>query len=144
MSVENVDVNDFLEHFGVKGMRWGVRRDNRANTLVRVGRGQGTKSQKVRAALTTSPLDIVKGRGLKGGALRRGQRQLARNSRVRSGEASVKDKLAYYGGSRYQDIIPTGKARSNTAAAVGASIAGVLLVNVGSQAVGSIIRKSQG
>lgn len=27
MSVTDAQVNDFLEHFGVKGMRWGVRRD---------------------------------------------------------------------------------------------------------------------
>ena len=40
---------DFLEHFGVKGMQWGVRRDRRAAALVKVGSGQGTTSQKVRA-----------------------------------------------------------------------------------------------
>ena len=131
MNIKTTD--DFLEHYGVKGMRWGVRRDRRANTLVKVGKGKGTRSEKTRAALTTSPVDIVKGRGLKGGAKRRGERQLARNKRVRNGEASAKDYLVYYGGTKYQDLIPTGKDRLNTKAAVGATVAGYMLVSVGAQ-----------
>lgn len=30
--MDNNDVNDFLEHFGVKGMRWGVRNDSQNGT----------------------------------------------------------------------------------------------------------------
>lgn len=29
--IDEKEVNDFLEHFGVKGMRWGVRRRNSSN-----------------------------------------------------------------------------------------------------------------
>ena len=125
----------FLEHFGVAGMKWGVRRNRRANTLAKVGRGEGTKGEKLRAYSQLSPLDIAKGRGLRGGARVRGNRQLQRNARVKAGEGSVRDKLAFVGGSRYQDIFPTGKSAGNTKAAVGASIAGVLLVSVGSKAI---------
>lgn len=133
---------DYLEHFGVKGMRWGVRRDRRAQNLVNVGQGKGTATQKLRAYGTTSPLDVVRGRGFKGGARIRGQRQLARNKRIRNGEASVRDRLVYVGGTKYQDIFPTGKSRTNTSAAVGASIAGALVVSVGFQAVGAILKNA--
>lgn len=130
-----IDEEVFLEHYGVKGMQWGVRRNRRANSLVKVGAGKGGKSEKVRAALTVGPIDLIKGRGLKGGAGRKGMRQLQRNARVKAGEASVSDKLKYYGGSKYQDIFPTGKAATNTKAAIGASVAGYLVfgavMNVG-------------
>ena len=125
------DVDEFLAHYGVKGMKWGVRRDRRANNLVKVGAGRGSATDKLRAYAFTSPYDRVKGKGLRGGAARRGTRQLARNARVRAGESSAKDKLLFYGGSKHQDIFPTGKSSVNTTAAIGASIAGVILVNQG-------------
>lgn len=118
----------YIEHYGVKGMQWGVRRDRRANTHVKVGEGLGNKSERIRSALTVGPVDLVKGGGFRGAAARRGKRQIDRNARVRAGESSAKDKIAYYGGSKYQDVFPTGKSSTNTKAAVGATIAGYLVV----------------
>lgn len=97
----------FLEHAGVKGMKWGVRRNNRAETLNRVGRGEGSGMDKVKAALNVSGIDLIKGRGLQGAAARRGARVTARNDRVQKGEGSVKDMLVYYGSTRYQDLLPS-------------------------------------
>lgn len=132
-----ITAEDYIEHFGVKGMRWGVRRDRRANTHIKVGAGQGTLSDKVRSGLTVGPVDLVKGRGFKGAAARKGLRQLERNERVRNGESTVKDKLLYIGGTKYQDILPTGKSSVNTKAAIGASVVGAIIVN---QALGIGIR----
>mgnify|MGYP000376123347 CR=1 FL=1 len=97
----------FLEHTGVKGMKWGVRRNRRAETLNRVGRGEGSGMDKVKAALNVSAVDLVKGRGLQGAAARKGARVTARNDRVQKGEGSVKDMLVYYGSTRYQDLLPS-------------------------------------
>ena len=138
---------EFLEHFGVKGMQWGVRRDRRAAALVKVGQGKGTKEQKVRALARYTPLDALKLRGLKKASLARGQRQLSRNARVRNGESSTFDKLAFFGGTKFQDIIPTtgsnNKNRDATKAAIGASIAGVVLVGAGKTAFSVISRTAK-
>jgi hypothetical protein len=131
---------DFLEHYGVKGQRWGVRRDRRANTLKKVGSGKGSGTEKLRAYTTVSPLDVARGRGFKGAAKLRGERQLSRNARIRKGEASVRDILVYYGGTKHQDLIPTNKKKTNTKAALGASIAGVVLVSIGSNAIGAALK----
>ncbi len=127
---------DFLTHAGVKGMKWGVRRQRRANTHVNVGKGKGTKSERLRSAATVSPLDLARGKGFKGAARIRGKRQTERNARVAAGEASVKDKIAFYGGSRYQDMFPTGKSSNNTKAAIGASVVGVIIASQVSGMVG--------
>lgn len=97
----------FLDHTGVKGMKWGVRRNKRAETLNRVGRGEGSGKDKVKAALNVNAIDLIKGRGLQGAAARRGARVTARNDRVQKGEGSVKDMLVYYGSTRYQDLLPS-------------------------------------
>lgn len=99
---------EFLEHFGVPGMKWGVRRDRRAGALVSLGSGEGGTISKVRSArdVLRGPVDVVAGRGIRGGSKRRGRRQLARNARVRSGEANAKDLMVYYGGTRAMDLIP--------------------------------------
>jgi len=41
----STDVDDFLAHFGVKGMRWGVRRDRGPDGTVSGGKGSIVKRQ---------------------------------------------------------------------------------------------------
>lgn len=100
------DSHEFLAHYGVKGMQWGVRRDRRAARLASLGTGDGGVASKARSIRDYGIVDTVRGRGLRGGARIRGNRQLARNQRVKNGEASVRDKIAYYGGTRAVDLIP--------------------------------------
>jgi hypothetical protein len=132
------EIDEFLEHFGVKGMKWGVRRDNRANNFKKVGKtNNATTSAKLRAYTHLGPIDFIKGGGLKGGAARKGDRLLDRNKRIRNGEAGAMDMLKYWGGTKYQDIIPTKKSRTNTKAALGASIAGAMILSIGMSAITS-------
>lgn len=102
-----IDESTYLEHYGVPGMKWGVRRNRRAERLAKVGRGEGSKSDKIRALGNVSLKDVAKGRGLKGAAKLRSDIQIARNERVASGKASVRDKLAYHGSARLSDLVPT-------------------------------------
>lgn len=110
------EIDTVLVHFGVKGMRWGVRRDTRAQSLIRYAEGKGTRGDKFRRYATRGPLAIVSKKygtreqrvALANKLLaKEGQRMLDRNKRVREGKASIKDILGYVGDTRIYDIIPT-------------------------------------
>ena len=127
----------YLEHFGKKGMRWGVRRDNRASNLKAVGKvgGKTTFGQKVRAYTQVGPITLSRSGGsFKKGAAIKGERSLALNKRVQSGKASAGDMINYYGGTRHADLIPSSRSRSSTKSAAGAGILGVVLVASGKYA----------
>jgi hypothetical protein len=125
------EVDVFLEHFGVLGMKWGVRRERRANRFAKVGRGAGNKSEKLRSYTDLGPIDFVKGRGLRGGAARKGYRLKNANKNIKAGKATVRNILTYGVNTRHQDIFPTSKKSTNTQAAVGATIAAAVLFSVG-------------
>jgi hypothetical protein len=97
---------DFLAHAGVKGMKWGIRRKRRLEVLERASKKGGPVISKVRAASNLGPIDLVKGRGITGGAKRKFARLAKRNTSIRNGQASVSDKLKYYGSTRFSDLIP--------------------------------------
>lgn len=111
-----IDEEEYLEHYGVKGMKWGVRRNRRAESLARVGRGEGTKGEKLKALGSVSVVDLVAGKGIKGAAKRRSDAQLERNKRVQSGKANIRDKMSYYGGTRIQDLAPSKTTTSSSKA----------------------------
>lgn len=91
----------YLEHHGVKGMRWGVRKQEDGGTAKTGSAGDDTHGYKpkkpgVRAGGTR--LQVRKGKKkegvgrLTGARLDANQRQLARNTRVSEGRGSVMDK----------------------------------------------------
>lgn len=92
---------DFLEHYGVKGMKWGVRRDRRLSRARRVARGTASKKDKTIFALTdTSAKSIKKNDGLAGAARVRANELARRKKRINEGRATVKDLIALNGGDR--------------------------------------------
>ncbi len=146
-----------LEHAGVKGMKWGTRRANRAQNLINVGKGKGTTSDKLRAYNDVSVLvGAIKKGSLKKSALSVGEKRSARIDRVQKGKASVTDKIAYYGTTKMQDITPTSKTKqtgkaaglknevfetkTSGKAAIGASVAGAIVVGVGANVALAALR----
>lgn len=61
--MNDVQTDDFLAHYGVKGMKWGQRKQSQADTLRRVGSGNSSTADKVRAVGGMSTLDVMRGGG---------------------------------------------------------------------------------
>jgi hypothetical protein len=140
----------FLEHYGIKGMKWGVRKEQRAYKLKQTAlqkkenkarrlAGLGTKPgkavsgfERARSAydtvLTPTTIrDLVKTRSINEAQLAKADRIQARINRRKRGEASVRDNLAYYANFRYQDQFPTNQSVRSRNVNLGASFAGALL-----------------
>jgi hypothetical protein len=116
LAMSSLSDEEFLEHFGVKGMHWDVRRNIRAQRLTRYGRGKGS-ARDVLTVGNSFVNDILFGYGARTGYdlvkvhktnKRLSEvRQLKRNKRVQSGKGSTKDLLVYYGSTRLGDLIPS-------------------------------------
>jgi hypothetical protein len=141
-----IDEDVYLAHHGVKGMKWGVRRQRRIDRISRAGQPGSTKASRARTLLSTTPtgpVDLVKGRGLRGGAARKATRIQSRTDRLAAGEGRVRDVLMHIGGTRLSDILPVkskniGKKTfmdndKMVLAATGGLIAGRLLARVGTK-----------
>lgn len=102
MSEDQID--SYFEHAGVKGMKWGVRKQKRLDRLNRVAAGQGNRRDRANVRLTEiSSKNYVKNKGLEGAARSKASRMSARRDRILRGEATAKDLIAHYGGDRLWD-----------------------------------------
>lgn len=54
MIIEVDDPNDFLEHFGIKGMRWGVRKNTQESTSNSEGKGKSHRNRNLAIAATVA------------------------------------------------------------------------------------------
>lgn len=98
------DTDEFLAHFGVKGMRWGVRRENRTQMLERVGSGTGSKLDNLRVATGHVSRQGVRRHGsVAGAAANKAANMRAVDARVASGRGTAKDFVSRHGGDRYID-----------------------------------------
>jgi ribosomal protein S18 acetylase RimI-like enzyme len=92
-----------LTHYGAKGMKWGVRKaytdsaTKVANRYDRVASGKGSALDKTRTAVSASPTNLARGRGLKGAAGLMRDSERAHIDRVNNGEKKVRDVLAIIG-----------------------------------------------
>jgi len=110
-------VDAFLEHYGVRGMQWGVRRTRRTQRLARAAAADSSVSSRARAVGIgglgvvrvrgrVGPIDLVKGGGIRGGATRKVGREVAREARIKAGKAKTSDILVRVGSTRVTDIVP--------------------------------------
>lgn len=116
------DIDTWFEHSGVKGMKWGTRREKTRQRIVRVGQGKGTLRDKIAVGAGSSTHDLVRGKGFKGAAQIRGQRQTDRKARILNGEATAKDALRQAGSFRMTDIGTSKKGTKTTKSGANKSI----------------------
>lgn len=126
--------DDFmLEHAGVPGMKWGVRRERRQQALERAGTKGGYKSSRVRGATgRLGPVDLIRGRGIRKGLARKAVRVRGQLDRKAAGKATAMDLVKRYGSTRITDFVPVrssaaGKRTSHKSDAVMVTAAGALI-----------------
>lgn len=101
---------EWLAHYGVKGMRWGVKKartgdlGTRAARAKRYASGESKKAGGMRRAIDTASAinnyrinDLVKGRGLHSAAERHAKVYEAERKRLATGKATRTDLLKAYG-----------------------------------------------
>lgn len=96
----------YLEHFGVKGMKWGVRRQRRVERLARAGQKNSPYATRTRASQNLGPVDLIRGRGVRGGAARKAVRVQGQLDRYNRGKATTMDKIKRFGSTRLLDLVP--------------------------------------
>lgn len=106
-----IDEEAYLEHFGVKGMKWGVRRERRVQALERAAKKGGPVISKVRAFPiwgpgAIGPIDFAVGRGIRGGSARKARRIRGQLKRRNQGKSTALDIIKRYGSTRVLDLIP--------------------------------------
>jgi hypothetical protein len=95
--------SDELTHYGVKGMRWGVRKARtgdlnvRASRLERVASGKGSLVDKAVTLGGSTAFNLARSRGLKNEAARRAKNYRGQIERLSTGKAKVTDILKAYG-----------------------------------------------
>lgn len=102
------EVEDILEHFGTKGMQWGVRRRMRITRTADVGKGKGNLLDKARVHTVVNRVDLAATGNLKGAATLRAKRLTANNNLTASkGRKRVLSQLSYMEGYRVSDLLPS-------------------------------------
>lgn len=98
---EDNPVDVFLEHVGVKGMKWGKRNQSRLDRANRVASGTASGKDKTVFFLTdTSKSSIKRNKGLTGAGASRARELQGRKDRIKKGEQTVKDLIALSGGDK--------------------------------------------
>jgi hypothetical protein len=100
-----------LEHHGVKGMHWGVRKartgniDQETARLDRVAKGGGSLRDKAVALNSAKLTKVVRKGGLKSEAARNSADLKAQKQRLATGKATMSDVLKAYGSVSVIDVV---------------------------------------
>lgn len=117
---------DFLAHFGVKGMKWGVRKDTdsgggapkrdfgsrnnkqvqrRVDKTRKIASGKASLSEKTMAALFNIPVrDIINEQSLRGAAQTALDREQRIQRKITEGKKRTTDVIARLNGVNYRDL----------------------------------------
>lgn len=102
----NVSQADFLAHYGVKGMKWGKRKQAALESNTRLAKGEGTKKDKLKLGLSVSGLELLKARGSGARVAQMRMNKLVnQKARVEAGQATLRDKLEMVGSKSVADLI---------------------------------------
>ena len=110
VAMESTD--DFLEHYGVKGMKWGQRKQSQADSLRRVSQGKGSKGDTTKAVAGMKTGEFIRGGGsFKKAAGKKADRiesKIAKNDSKRAQKDAVKTAKAA-AKKQYTDTIDTAR-----------------------------------
>lgn len=84
---------DNLKHHGVKGMKWGVRKQKELDSFERVASGKAKTLERLRVAGSFSAVELAAAGGLRGAAASRAAGLRAQRERIESGKSTVLDKM---------------------------------------------------
>ncbi len=101
-------LDEFLAHYGKKGMKWGQRKNRESSQILNYKKKQAANT-KVRQSLTrtngVTGLDVIKNRGnVRKAVASRNQKNVDTIERVQKGQASTVDILKVYGSISVVDI----------------------------------------
>jgi len=111
--------SDEIKHYGVKGMKWGVRKARTGDLNVRatrqetIAKGEGTKLQKTVAALNTPFSKLVQKDGVKKHAADRAKALRDEEERLATGKAKVSDILKAYGSANVYSLVGAANKRTD-------------------------------
>lgn len=107
-----LDEQSYLRHYGVKGMKWGVRRAQRRterqqkhlDAIKKGTRSDATRSERFKASMKVPIGDLIAGRGVQGGSKRALDRAAKTQSQIQAGEKKAKDILLRAGGVNVRNL----------------------------------------
>lgn len=110
------EIDEFLEHFDVPGMKWGVRKQRILERTQRVADGTGSRGDKFKTAMQISGASLKRNHGLKGAAAEQARFLEGLKQRTETGQLKVSDVLNVVGTTRIfsQGNSKTDAGRSNT------------------------------
>ena len=101
-----MDVDEFLEHHGVKGMHWGVHHQRNLELHERVAAGKGSALDKLRARQQVTARDLVKHKGnLQAISAEKAANLRAQKERARTGQSTKLDKVQGVLGATGEDAV---------------------------------------
>lgn len=143
-------IDQYFEHHGVKGQKWGVRKQQRLERTQRVAEGTGSFTDKRKVLGNQSAIGLIRGKGLKGAAKNQTIALEALKKRTLEGNATTRDMLNNIGGVQLFSVGSTGgSGKSKSASApkiskehvaknqdVGHAVARVALAGAGGYLIG--------
>lgn len=101
-------VDEFLAHYGKKGMKWGQRKNRESSQILNYKKKQAANTSvfgSLRSLNGVTGVDVIKNRGnVRKAVASRNQKNVDTIDRVRTGQASAADMLKVYGSVSVADV----------------------------------------
>lgn len=104
----SVETDYFLAHYGVKGMKWGVRKGGTADRILEAKKARAKNTSVLDSLVSpdgVTGIDVIRNKGnVKKAVASRNQKNVAKIERVQQGKGSVIEVLNVYGSVALVDV----------------------------------------